>query len=278
MSPGDHTRVSRRKLRSVILDVPAMLLTVRNVGRILDLYSVDTPERGPSEVAAELGMGKSKAHALMASMAEIGLLRRVAGGRYRAGWRALELERIVRDSSPFRPVAYAVAETLARHCGETVHVAALDAGQVIYVDRVQGSRAVDIPLSKVGATLPAHCSGVGKVLLAYLDAGEVDAILDRRGLPAFTPNTITDRDALYAELHRVRRDGVAYDREEIVEGLRCVAAPILDVDGSVCAAMSIAAPAERFAASETAYRSAVVRSARAVTERLRRQMEPENPE
>ena len=105
-----------------------------------------------------------------------------------------------------------------------------------------------------------------------------DAILDRRGLPAFTPNTITDRDALYAELHRVRRDGVAYDREEIVEGLRCVAAPILDVDGSVCAAMSIAAPAERFAASETAYRSAVVRSARAVTERLRRQMEPENPE
>src|SRR5213078_2192966 len=89
MSPGDHTRVSRRKLRSVILDVPAMLLTVRNVGRILDLYSVDTPERGPSEVAAELGMGKSKAHALMASMAEIGLLRRVAGGRYRAGWRAL---------------------------------------------------------------------------------------------------------------------------------------------------------------------------------------------
>jgi len=255
-----------------------MLLTVRNVGRILDLYSVDTPERGPSEVAAELGMGKSKAHALMASMAEIGLLRRVAGGRYRAGWRALELERIVRDSSPFRPVAYAVAETLARHCGETVHVAALDAGQVIYVDRVQGSRAVDIPLSKVGATLPAHCSGVGKVLLAYLDAGEVDAILDRRGLPAFTPNTITDRDALYAELHRVRRDGVAYDREEIVEGLCCVATPILDVDGSVCAAMSIAAPADRFPASETAYRSAVVRSARAVTERLRRQTIGENPE
>src|SRR5947199_10486110 len=117
MSPGDHTRVSRRKLRSVILDVAAMLLTVRNVGRILDLYSVDTPERGPTEVAAELGMGKSKAHALMASMAEIGLLRRVSGGRYRAGWRALELERIVRDSSPFRPVAYAVAETLARPCG-----------------------------------------------------------------------------------------------------------------------------------------------------------------
>ena len=65
-----------------------MLLTVRNVGRILDLYSVETPERGPTEVGAELGMGKSKAQLLMASMAEIGLLRRVAGGRYRAEWRA----------------------------------------------------------------------------------------------------------------------------------------------------------------------------------------------
>jgi DNA-binding IclR family transcriptional regulator len=107
------------------------------------------------------------------------------------------------------------------------------------------------------------------VLLAHLEPGEVDAILDRHGLPPLTPATITDRDALYAELHRVRRDGVAYDREEVVAGLACVAAPILDGDGSVVAAMSIAAPVERLAASEAAYRSAVVRAARGVTERLR---------
>jgi len=246
-----------------------VLLTVRNVGRILDLYSVETPERGPTEVAAELGMGKSKAHLLLSSMAEIGLLRRVAGGRYRAGWRALELERIVRDTAPFRPIAHAVADRLARHCGETVHVAALDAGQVVYVDRLRGPRAVQIPVSEIGATLPAHCSGVGKVLLAHLDPGEIDAILDRHGLTAFTASTITDRDALYAELPRVRRDGVAYDRQEVVEGLACVAAPIFDRDGPVVAAMSISAPLERFAGSEAAYRSAVVRAARAVTERLR---------
>ena len=246
-----------------------MLLTVRNVGRILVLYSVETPERGPTEVGAELGRGKSKAQLLMASMAEIGLLRRVAGGRYRAGWRALELERIVRETAPFRAVAYPVAERLARHSGETVHVAALDAGQVVYVDRLRGARAVEIPVSEVGATAPAHCSSVGKVLLAHLEPGEIDAILDRRGLPRFTPATITDRDALYAELHRVRRDGVAYDREEILRGLACVGAPIMDGEGSVVAAMSIAAPVERFATSEAAYRSAVVRAARSVTERLR---------
>ena len=175
-------------------------------------------------------------------------------------------------------MAYPVADRLARHSGETVHVAALDAGQVVYVDRLRGARAVEIPVSQVGATAPAHCSSVGKVLLAHLEPGEIDAILDRRGLPRFTPATITDRDALYAELHRVRRDGVAYDREEILRGLACVGAPIMDGEGSVVAAMSIAAPVERFATSEAAYRSAVVRAARSVTERLREfRAQPSSP-
>jgi DNA-binding IclR family transcriptional regulator len=246
-----------------------MLLTIKNAGRILDLYSPQSPERGPTEVAEELGIGKSKAHALMASMAEIGLLRRTHEGRYRAGWRALALERIARETTPFRTIAYEVAGRLARHSGEVVHVAALDCGRVVYVDRLLGSNAIDIPLSKVGSTLPAHCTGVGKVLLAHVEAGELDAILDRHGLPSFTVNTITDRDALYAELHRVRRDGIAVDRGEVADGLACVAAPILDVEGRVCAAISIAAPATRFASAGYAYRRAVVRAARVVSEKVR---------
>jgi DNA-binding IclR family transcriptional regulator len=252
-----------------------MLLTVKNVGRILDLYSPEHPERGPTEVAAELGIVKSRAHALMSSMAEIGLLRRVDGGRYRTGWRALALERIVRETTPFRPIAYDVAERLARHCGEVVHVAALDGGQVVYVDRLEGSRAIDVPISTKGSTFPAHCSGVGKVLLAHLQPGELDAIIDQRGLPSLTPNTITDRDALYAELHRVRRDGVAYDREEVAVGMACVAAPIIDGDGQVCAAISITAPAARMGAAEDAYRSSVIRAARLVSDRLRDAMRSE---
>ena len=246
-----------------------MLLTVKNVGRILDLYSPEHPERGPSEVAAELGIVKSRAHALMSSMAEIGLLRRVPGGRYRAGWRALALERIVRESTPFRPIAYEVAERLARHTGEVVHVAALDAGQVVYVDRLEGARAMEIPISVAGATFPAHCSGVGKILLAHLQPGELDTILDQRGMLRLTANTITDRDALYAELHRVRRDGVAYDREEVALGMACVAAPIVDRDGQVCAAISISAPAARMKSLQDAYRSSVIRAARLVSDSLR---------
>jgi DNA-binding IclR family transcriptional regulator len=246
-----------------------VLLTVQNVGRILDLYDREHTERGPTEVAALLGMGKSKAHLLMSSMAEIGLLRRTANGRYCIGWRALELERLVAGAGPMRRIAHAMALRLARHCGEMIHVAALDAGRVVYVDRVPGSRAVEIPVSEIGAVLPAHCTGVGKLLLAHLDPGQVDAILDRHGMPRLTPATICDRDALYAELHRIRRDGVSFDREEVQRGLSCVAAPVYDADGLVAAAMSISAPTERFRRSESAYRSTIVSAAASVSRQLR---------
>ncbi|HEX4108802.1 MAG TPA: IclR family transcriptional regulator [Solirubrobacteraceae bacterium] len=246
-----------------------MLLTIQNVGRILDLYDPEHAERGPTEVAACLDMGKSKAHLLMSSMAEIGLLRRTAAGRYCIGWRALELERLVNGADALRPLAHEMALRLARHCGEMIHVAALDAGRVVYVDRVQGSRAVEIPVSEVGAVLPAHCTGVGKLLLAHLEPGQLDAILDRHGMPRFTPATIGERDELYAELHRIRRDGVSVDREEVQVGLCCVAAPVYDGDGLVAAAMSISAPTARFLQSEGAYRSTIISASASVSRRLR---------
>ena len=89
------------------------LLTVESVGRILDLYDLDAPEHGPKEVSKKLAISKSKAHALMSSMERIGLLRRIPGGRYRLGWRPLELERIVLATTPFRPAARAVDDLCA---------------------------------------------------------------------------------------------------------------------------------------------------------------------
>ncbi|WP_354700556.1 HTH-type transcriptional regulator XynR [Paraconexibacter sp. AEG42_29] len=246
-----------------------MLLTVQNVGRILDLYDLEHAELGPTEVAAKLAMSKSKAHLLLTSMAEIGLLRRNHGGRYCIGWRALSLERLVAGNAPFRPLARAMALRLARHCGEMIHVAALDAGRVVYVDRVPGARAAKVPVSSVGAVLPAHCSGVGKLLLAHLEPAEIDVVLDQHGMARLTPATICDREALYAELHRIRRDGVAFDREEVQAGLSCVAAPIADADGNVVAAMSISAPTRRFTDNEGAYRATIVNATEGVARQLR---------
>ncbi len=246
-----------------------VLLTVQSVGRVLDAYSAEHPERGVTEIAGLLGVSKSKAHALLASMVEIGLLRRVDGGRYRLGWRALELVRLITETTPFRPPAHAAATALARRYGEIVHVATLDGGRVVYVDRIVGADGVDLPVSAIGSSLPAHCSGVGKALLAHLPAAEIDRVLDDHGLPRLTPGTITDRDALAAELHRIRRDGLSYDREEVVAGLSCVAAPIFDPVGRAVAAISVSAPTARLAAIEPGCGVAVRRASRAITEHLR---------
>lgn len=203
-----------------------MLQTVGNVGRVLDLYGAESPELGVTEVAVALGMGKSKAHLLLSSMAEIGILQRIPGGRYRIGWRALQLDRIAAETTPFRLPGRSAAVALARRTGETIHLAALDGGKVVYVDRMQGDRATTLPLSAIGKRLPAHCSGVGKAMLAHLPREDVDAYLERHGMERFTKTTVTDARTLHRELEEIRRTGVSYDREEVVPGLACVAAPI----------------------------------------------------
>jgi DNA-binding IclR family transcriptional regulator len=251
-----------------------VLQTVGNVGRVLDLYSAERPELGITEIASALGMGKSKAHLVVSSMAEIGLLLRVPGGRYRIGWRALQLDRIAAETTPFRLPGRSAAVALARRTGETIHLAALDGGQVVYVDRMQGDRATTLPLSEIGKRLPAHCSGVGKALLAYLDAEAVDAYLARHGMERFTKATITDPRKLRRELDEIRRTGLAYDREEVLAGLACVAAPIRDQDGQVIAAISISGTVERQRDNADEYRRLVLAASKSIEKRIRTTRSP----
>lgn len=246
-----------------------MLLTINTSGQVLDLFTVDTPERGVTEVAVELGMSKSKAHSLLASLTEIGLLQRTDQGRYRVGWRVLGLNRVLADTTEFRCHARPVMETLSAHFGETVHLGTLDDGQVMYVDRIQGTRAVQIAVSAIGSRLPAHCSAVGKALLATLSEQHLLAVVTARGLPAMTRKTITDIDSLRFQLTEIPLRGYALDLEEVLPEISCVAAPIMGRSGKGVAAISIAAPTYRFEAHFEAYRSAVVKGAQYVSRQLR---------
>lgn len=244
--------------------------TIDNAGRVLDLFGVDTPERGATEVAKLLDMPKSQAHALLVALTDCGLLQRTPWRRYRIGWRALALSRVLAETTEFRGPARQVMAQLTAHFGETVHLATLDgAGRVVYVERFEGTRAVRIAVSSVGSTLSPHCSGVGKALLAYLPDERLDTILETAELERFTEKTITDRDALRAELDEVREQGVAYDHEEAVPEVCCVAAPIFGYSSEATAALSITTPAYRFSEQHEHLRLAVVRGARAVTRHMR---------
>ena len=127
---------------------------------------------------------------------------------------------------------------LAVQAGETVHLAQLDAGQVLYVDKRVPSRPIEM-FSQAGKVGPAHCTGVGKAMLAFLDAVALDRAVALQSFYRFTPHTLTDAESLRAELAEIRKRGYAFDREEHEPGIICVAMPILSARDRVIGALSV---------------------------------------
>jgi IclR family pca regulon transcriptional regulator len=138
---------------------------------------------------------------------------------------------------------------LADEVRESCSIATLDGADIVYVAKVPASRTMSITLN-VGSRLPAYPTSMGRVLLAALDADELKSCLDTVRLEALTPNTITDLDALRAELARVRDQGFAVVDGEREEGVRSAAAPLRDRSGTVLAALNISANAARVSLAE----------------------------
>jgi len=245
-----------------------MLQTIQKAGALLALFDREHADWGVREVAAKLKMAKSSTHDLMTSLAQLGLLNKTEDNRYRLGWRLVTLSETLLATTVLLREARPVMEELAAQYQETIHLAVLDDTQAMYVDKLEGKQAVRVELTSLGARLYAHCSALGKVLLAYIPEEQVKRIIRTAGLARFTPNTITDEEELAQALAKIRKQGYAYDLEEILLDLCCVGAPIYNHTGQVVAAISMSLPAYRFRRSQTEYRDAVVRTAKIISERL----------
>jgi DNA-binding IclR family transcriptional regulator len=245
-----------------------MLQTIQKAGELLGLYDRDHTEWGVREAATKLKIAKSSAHDLMSSLAQLGFLNRTEENRYRLGWRLVTLSETLLATTELRKEAHPVMEELAARYQETIHLAVLDGTQVVYVDKLEGRQAVRVELTSLGARLYAHCSALGKVLLAYSPEEQVKHIVQTAGLPRFTDHTITEEEDLMQNLIKIRKQGYAYDMEEILLDLCCVGAPIHNYAGQVIAAISMSIPAYRFRRSQTKYREAVMRTAKIISERL----------
>ncbi len=245
-----------------------VLSTVEKACKVLELFTEEKPEWRVTEIARALDIPKSSASGIVSTLAQQGLLRRMPNARYRLGWRMLAMSEVLLKSSDFRQEAHRVMKQLVAEYGETVHLATLEQGKVVYVNKLEGTRAVRVHLTGLGRRLPAHCSALGKVLLAYQSWKEVVRIIEKEGMPAFTPHTITTLDALERELIQVRRQGYAIDNEEVALELCCVAAPIRDVTRKVVAAMSFSVPAYRFHTNVGRYKEAIIRACDKVSKRL----------
>ena len=157
---------------------------------------------------------------------------------YSPGVRLVRLAHAAWRQSSLAPLARPQLETLSRDAGKTVHLAQLDNGQVLYVDKCNLDRPVPM-FSDAGKVGPAYCTGVGKAMLAWLPGDEQDRILKQQSFHQFTDRTHGSAASLRAELETIRARGHAFDNEEHEPGIICVALPILTDGGTLLGALSV---------------------------------------
>jgi DNA-binding IclR family transcriptional regulator len=190
--------------------------------------------------------------------------------KYQLGLKIFYLGSMAEPHAKIRKIARPFLEKLNQKSEETVHLAALHLGEVLYLDKFEGKKTIRVS-SRVGIKLPAHCTGVGKVLLADLSEEALTNLLEEKGLKPFTDNTIVDRKILKAELAKIRKKGYAIDNEEIEEGLNCIAAPLIDSQGKFIASMSISVPKVRFDRNFSTFVSLIIKSAEEISKALIKQ-------
>jgi DNA-binding IclR family transcriptional regulator len=211
-----------------------MLGTLARAGAVLDLFTTEEPEWGVTATAQRLGIGKSLAHDVLASLAGIGLLQRVGHGRYRLGWRTVTLASVLLRTSELKAHARPVVRDLAERQGLTVSLAAWDCGRIIYIDRRYSARRTPCGPA-AGTAVPLNGSAASKVLLASRPAEEIK-MLWGDGLVHTRHATV---DELELDLEVVRRHGWAHNDAEEPHDSSAVAAPVRDADGNVAAAISL---------------------------------------
>ncbi len=212
---------------------------------IINAVAESRDDAGLAELAETVHLHKSTVHRILMILEGYRIVYRdPQTGRYRLGLRLFELGTIAIGSFNIRERARRHLEQLLYEVDETVHLCVLDGGEVLYLDKFEPSRSVRMA-SRIGRRNPAHCTAVGKAILAWLPEGEVDQILQKRGLQRLTKNTITTPAELKADLKTIRRRGFSIDNEEVEEGVRCVGAAVLDHAGRPLAAISISAPSFR---------------------------------
>jgi IclR family KDG regulon transcriptional repressor len=233
------------------------------VVRALDLLELVCNADHPvslAEASARQGLSKPTAHRLLRTLVERGLIAQDPQMKgYRPGLKLFELSSAVLRGMTLRTEALPELRELCQRTNETVHLAVLDDGEVIYIDKEETQQTIRM-FSAIGKRGPAHCTGVGKVLLAHLPAEELRAMLAGKPLQRFTDTTIVTTAALQEELALVRQRGYAIDDTEHEADIRCAACPVRDHTGRVIAAISLTVPAIRMSRARIESMAPLVRT------------------
>jgi IclR family transcriptional regulator, acetate operon repressor len=216
---------------------------VQSVGRALDILELIDRSGGEMalvEMSAASGLPMPTIHRIVRTLVDRNYLRQLPDRRYALGSRLIPLGNAALEA--FGSRSSSVLADVVRRLGESANLAALDGDMLVYVGQAPSPRAMRM-FTQLGQHVHPHCRAAGKALLSQLGDDEVRGILDRVGMPAVTPLTITDPDQFIAQLAQVREEGVAHEVGEMEEGVICLATPV--PGGVTRLALSISGPASR---------------------------------
>lgn len=224
--------------------MPESQRTVKTSNTVFEILETLKEEDGAStlEVAEACGIATSTAHDHLVTLREMEYVIK-SGETYKIGLKFLSLGMAAKHDMQLTKVARPVLEALADDTGEMIRLFVKEYDDVVVVDMAEGDRAVVTGI-EVGMRLPMTYTGGGKAILAYLPEAEVLDLIERRGIPNRTENTITQKEALLQEFEEIRERGVAFNDEEALVGLRGVASPIV-TNNTVHGAVSVGAPTNR---------------------------------
>lgn len=216
--------------------------TVETTFEILDTLQ-ELDGAGVTELAEEIELPKSTVHNYLSTLEQEEYVFK-EDGKYLVGIRFLELGAYARDRLDIYDIAKPEIDKLAEDTGELANLLIEEHGRGAYLHRAYGEQAVSVE-AHVGTRIYLHSTALGKSILAFLSKDRVTEVIERQGLPPVTEKTITKEEDLFDELSKIRERGYAYDDEERIQGLRCVAAPILSNSDRVLGAISVAGPTNR---------------------------------
>jgi DNA-binding IclR family transcriptional regulator len=212
---------------------------VRRALALLEAVAESADGATNSALSRALKIPKSSASYILRTLEDAGYLKRdEETGKYRLGLKVLSLSRGVMSHLDIRRMARPYLQSLVEKTHLTCHLAILDAGEAVYIEKVDAPGFVKVD-TWVGRRMPVHSTSVGKALVSHLPESEVVAILRRHGMERRTPRTITSPARFLKELEKVRHLGYAVDDEENNPGARCVGAPVFDAERRVAVAIGV---------------------------------------
>jgi IclR family pca regulon transcriptional regulator len=254
MSPRvDDSSVGGERSSVPSLREPRYSQSIERGLAILEFFTSERPMLGISDIADPLGMGRSTTHRYVVTLVALGFLERGANHRYRLGLRVTDLGMSALCSMGLREHSRSALEELRQRSGYTASLAVLDGPEILYVDRARsfrrGQYKIDLNV-RVGSRLLAHCTALGKVLLAFMSEADRRGVIAQMELAKRGPHTITSKKALLAELERVCDEGFAVGDEELAAGLISIAVPVRSESREVIAAVNMAAHTDMISLEE----------------------------